>query len=61
MDKRIYKVTDNSGLKKEQLVLATSQAQALRHIAGKTYKVEIAKAIDVAEMVRDGVQVENAQ
>ena len=58
MDKRIYKVTDDQNA---HLVMATSQAQALRHIAGKTYKVEIAKAIDVAEMVRNGTPVENAQ
>ena len=60
MDKRIYKVTDID-FKLTHLVMATSQAQALRYITDKTYKVEIAKAIEVAELMRDGIQVKDAQ
>ena len=56
-EQRIYKV---SSLLKEHLVQATSQAQALRHIAGKYYTVEVAKAIDVAQMMGKGAQIEVA-
>ena len=56
-EQRIYKVTSAN---KEHLVQATSQAQALRHIAGKYYTVEVAKSIDVARLMGDGVKVETA-
>lgn len=55
MEQRIYKVT-NGG--KIYLVQAASQAQALRHIAGKTFNVEIAKAIDVAQLMQAGAFLE---
>lgn len=56
-DQRIYKVT-NSGT--VYLVQAMSQAQALRHVAGKTFNVEVAKAIDVAQLMSKGVTLETA-
>ena len=56
-DQRIYKVTSAN---KEHLVQATSQAQALRHIAGKYYTVEVAKSIDVARLMNDGTKLEVA-
>ena len=56
-DQRIYKVT-NSGT--VYLVQAMSQAQALRHVAGKTFNVEVAKAIDVAHLMSKGVTLETA-
>ena len=56
-EQRIYKVT-NGGT--THLVQAASQAQALRHVAGKTFTVEVAKAIDVATIMGKGVTVEIA-
>jgi hypothetical protein len=54
-EQRIYKVTSGD---KTHLVQAASQAQALRHVAGKTFTVEVAKAIDVAALMSKGVSVE---
>lgn len=47
-EQRIYKITGNNNV---YLVQASSQAQALRHIAGKQYHIEVAKAIDVAQLL----------
>ena len=54
-EQRIYIVTGNS---QSHLVQASSQAQALRHVAGKLYQVEVAKAIDVAQLMGKGATVE---
>ena len=56
-EQRIYKVTSGNST---HLVQAASQAQALRHVAGKTFTVEVAKAIDVATIMSKGVTVEVA-
>lgn len=56
-DQRIYKVTSGGTT---HLVQAASQAQALRHVAGKLFSVEVAKAIDVATHMSNGVTVEVA-
>ena len=56
-DQRIYKVTGNNA---SYLVQASSQAQALRHVAGKEYQVEVAKAVDVAQLMTKGQTVEIA-
>lgn len=56
-EQRIYKVTSGETT---HLVQAASQAQALRHVAGKTFTVEVAKAIDVAQIMSKGAQVEVA-
>lgn len=57
-DQRIYKITGNNTV---YLVQAASQAQALRHIAGKQYQIEVAKAIDVATlMTNKGAVIEIA-
>jgi hypothetical protein len=56
-DQRIYKVTNGD---KTHLVQAVSQAQALRHVAGKAFSVDVAKAIDVAMLMGKGVTVETA-
>lgn len=56
-EQRIYKVTSAD---KAYLVQAVSQAQALRHIAGRQFTVEVAKAVDVAQLMSKGVQVEAA-
>ena len=57
VDQRIYKVTNGDTT---YLVQATSQAQALRHVAGRLYSVEVAKAMDVAHLMSDGVKLETA-
>lgn len=56
-EQRIYKVISAD---KAYLVQAVSQAQALRHIAGRQFTVEVAKAVDVAQLMGNGVQVETA-
>lgn len=56
-EQRIYKITSAD---KAYLVQAVSQAQALRHIAGRQFVVEVAKAVDVAQLMGRGVQVETA-
>ena len=56
-EQRIYKVISGG---KTHLVQAMSQAQALRHVAGKTFSVEVAKAIDVAVLMGKGVSLETA-
>lgn len=56
-EQRIYKITSAD---KAYLVQAVSQAQALRHIAGRQFTVEVAKAVDVAQLMGKGVQVETA-
>ena len=56
-EQRIYKVTNGDNT---HLVQAVSQAQALRHVAGKTFSVDVAKAIDVAMLMGKGVVVEVA-
>ena len=56
-EQRIYKVTSGD---KSYLVQAISQAQALRHIAGRMYQVEAAKPIDVANLMSKGTKLEVA-
>ena len=56
-EQRIYIVT-NGGT--QHLVQASSQAQAIRHIAGKTFDVRIAKTIDVAWLMSNGTILETA-
>lgn len=56
-EQRIYKVTNGDTT---HLVQAASQAQALRHVAGKTFSVDVAKAIDVATLMSKGAKVETA-
>lgn len=57
VDQRIYKVTNGDNT---YLVQAASQAQALRHVAGRLYSVEVAKAMDVAHLMSDGIKLETA-
>lgn len=54
---RIYKVTHQGGA---HLVQAISQAQALRHVAGNLFAVEVAKPIDVAQLMSAGAKLEIA-
>ena len=56
-EQRIYKVTGNG---RTQLVRASSQAQALRHIASDIFTVEVAKTIEVADLMVKGVHLKVA-
>ena len=56
-DQRIYVVTNGDTT---HLVQAASQAQAIRHIAGKTFDVRVAKTLDVAQLMGKGVALETA-
>jgi len=56
-EQRIYKVTSGE---RAYLVQAISQAQALRHIAGRMYQVEAARPIDVATLMSNGIKLEVA-
>lgn len=56
-EQRIYKVTSAD---KAYLVQAVSQAQALRHVAGRQFTVSTVKPIEVAQLMGKGVQVEIA-
>lgn len=56
---RIYTVNrkaDNT----TRLVRATSQAQALRHVALDEYTVDVASQTDIVDSLGNGVQVEIA-
>ena len=56
-EQRIYKVTNGT---KSHLVQAISQAQALRHVAGRMFQVEVARPIDVATLMSNGTKLEVA-
>ena len=56
-DQRIYVVTNGDTT---HLVQAASQAQAIRHIAGKTFDVRVAKTLDVAQLMGKGIALETA-
>lgn len=58
MSTRIYIVSHKqNGIKR--LVLAGSQAQAVRHVAASTYEVSVASALDVAHYMKAGITVED--
>ena len=48
MQARIYEVTDNHA-KKHLMVKATSQSQALRHVAKRQFVVTVPSALAVAD------------
>ena len=56
-EQRIYKVTGNG---KTHLVKASTQSQALRHIAIETYQVEVCKSIEVADLLVAGAKLKVA-
>lgn len=56
MSQRIYRVDDG---KQDRLVRATSQAQAVRHVASG-FAVRVATQDDIANLVGEGVKVETA-
>lgn len=53
---RIYRIDDG---KADRLVRATSQAQAVRHVASG-FAVRVATQDDIADLVTEGVKVEAA-
>lgn len=56
MIKRIYAVTDKIN-HATHLIVAATQAQALRHVTRMQFGVEAASAMTVAEKMKTGVQV----
>jgi hypothetical protein len=54
---RIYVVNGNG---RQTLVRASSQAQALRHVAGSLFEVNVASADDVVTMMENGAVVQKA-
>lgn len=57
-NERIYTVTGPG--EKVSLVKAANQAQAIRHVARNTFQIEVASAVQVADLIVAGVKVENA-
>lgn len=55
---RVYIVQALNG--DAQLVKATNQAQALRHVARSIYTVRAASALEVAEEMEAGQKIEDA-
>lgn len=61
MSTRIYKITDTQADPPATvLVRATSQAQAIAHVARRRYTVAVARPDDVAEVMGRGGQVQDA-
>lgn len=54
---RTYVVSSD---REQRLVIATSQAQAIRHVVSRTYHAAPADGITVAELLEAGVTVERA-
>lgn len=57
---RVYAVTDTAAADMNiRLVRATSQAQAIRHVAGKRYQAKPATVDEVVQHMGAGVKVES--
>lgn len=54
---RTYLVTGNG---QQRIVIATNQAQAIRHVVAQEYRAEVADGIKVAELIASGLTVERA-
>lgn len=59
MTARIY-IVEDAGTDEKFLVKATTQAQAIRHVAKARYDCEVASSLDVAELMKNGSVVEDA-
>lgn len=57
-NERIYTVTGPG--ESVRLVKATNQAQAIRHVARNTFQVEVASAVQVADLMIAGTKVEQS-
>lgn len=60
MQERIYVVEERIDDGSKWLVQASSQAQALRHICEGLYEVRVVKTVEMAELIKNGVQIESA-
>jgi hypothetical protein len=56
--KRLYIVSHGD---QKRLVKATSQSAAVNHVARGQIKAEIAKPLDIAELMQSGVKVEDTE
>lgn len=54
---RTYLVTGNGA---QRIVIASNQAQAIRHVVAQDYKAEVADGLQVAKLTAQGVTVEQA-
>jgi hypothetical protein len=57
---RIYRVRDTKNSDDDRLILATSAATAVRFAAAH-YSAEVAKPKEIAELMADGVKVQQAK
>ena len=57
---RNYRVVENEAETPDKLVMAGSQAQAIRHVVGERYEAIIATPHEVAKLVGAGVNLEIA-
>ena len=55
---RTYLVTGNGV---QRIVIASNQAQAIRHVVAQDYKAEVADGVQVAAMIAMGTRVEHAK
>lgn len=55
---RTYLVTGNGT---QRIVIASNQAQAIRHVVAQDYKAEVADGLQVARLTAQGVAVEQAK
>lgn len=62
MQTRIYVVTSSKNLTGQtRLIEASSQSQAVRHVAQDEYAVHVASPKDVAALMAAGARIESAQ
>ena len=59
MQARIYRVIDKHNIK-TTMVKATSQAQALRHVAKNRFAIDVPSALDVADYLTAAGTIEDA-
>ena len=59
---RIYIIADakSPDISEPRLVRATTQSQALRHVASDSFRVKVASQDELVEHVGNGVEVEDA-
>lgn len=55
---RTYLVTGNGA---QRIVIASNQAQAIRHVVAQEYKAEVADGLQVAMLTAQGITVEHAK
>lgn len=55
---RIYVVRSAAG--NERMVLASSRSQALRYVAQGVFEVFVARPMDVADLMKVGIRLEEA-